>query len=78
MFGAGRELGVGAPRAAVGGLHRAEQLLLQHVGGLLVELLVGLAEGGQRLGDLLDRDGEVAQDLSLCLRRSCRTSVDAG
>ena len=57
------ELRVGALGAPVGQLHRPKELLLQHVSGPLVELFVGLAESGERLGDLLGRDGEIAENL---------------
>ena len=58
-----REFRVGPLGAAVGMLYGAKQLLLQHVGGLLVELLVRLAQCRQRLGDLFDRDRQIAQYL---------------
>ncbi len=47
--------GVRPLRAAVGDLDRPEQLLLELVGVLLVELLVRLAERGERDGQLVDR-----------------------
>ena len=43
------------PRAAVGELDRPEELLLEPVGGLLVELLVRGTERGQRGGELVGR-----------------------
>ena len=52
------EAGVGPPRAAVGDLDRPEELLLEPVGALLVELLVGVAErrerGAEEIGRLRD------------------------
>src|SRR4051794_15511695 len=56
--GALREAGVGALRAPVRRLHRAEELLLESVGGVLVELVVRHAERGQRRAELADRLGE--------------------
>ena len=47
------ELGVGALRSAVGHLNRPEQLLLELVGGVLIETLVGLAQGREREPDLI-------------------------
>src|SRR5579859_206580 len=57
------ELGVRALGATVGRLDRTEQLLLQDVGVLVIELLVGLAQAGHRVSDLLDGNREVAQNL---------------
>ena len=44
-------------------LHRAEELLLERVGGALVELLVRLAERGQRDAELVDRVGDRVEQL---------------
>ena len=59
------EAGVGALRAAVGDLDGPEQLLLEAVGGVLVEQLVGAAERRQRDPDLVDRLGQVVEELLL-------------
>ena len=57
------EAGVRPLRAAVGDLDGAEQLLLELVGGALVEQLVGGAERRQRHADLVDRVREVVEQL---------------
>jgi len=49
------ERGVRALSAAVGDLDGAEELLLEPLGALLVELLVGLTERGERHSELFDR-----------------------
>ena len=58
---------VRAPRAAVGDLDRAEELLLHPVGGLLVEAVVGLGQRRERHADLL---GRAAMSSSSCCRAS--------
>ena len=55
-------------RPAVRRLRGAEQLLLERVGGLLVELLVRLAETGQRERELIGRIGDVLEKLCLASR----------
>ncbi|HEV2769323.1 MAG TPA: hypothetical protein VGV40_03980 [Solirubrobacteraceae bacterium] len=60
---AGGELGVGALGPAQGDLHRAEQVLLQLVGVVLVELLVGVAQGRERNTELVDRLGDGVEQL---------------
>jgi DNA-binding transcriptional LysR family regulator len=62
------EAGVRALRPPVGDLDRAEQLLLEPVGGALVEQLVRPAQRGQRRADLVDRFCEVVEQSlpSLC------------
>jgi hypothetical protein len=52
------EARVSALGASVGELHGAEQLLLETIAALLVELFVGVAELGERVGELLDRLGD--------------------
>src|SRR5438445_364151 len=52
------EADVRALRAPVRLLHRAEQLILEPVGGALVELLVGDAERGERGTELVGGAGE--------------------
>ena len=57
------EPGVRALRLPVRHLHRAEELLLESVGRALVELLVRLAERGQRHAELVDRVGDRVEQL---------------
>ncbi len=52
------EARVRALGASVGELDGAEQLLLETIAALLVELFVGVAELGERVGELLDRRGD--------------------
>ena len=55
--------GVGALGAAGCGLQRPEQLLLEEVSGPLVELVVDVAERGQRAAELLHRIGDARQQV---------------
>ena len=57
------EAGVGALGAPVGDLDGPEQLLLELVGGPLVEQLVGGAERRERDAELVDRVGDVVEEL---------------
>ncbi len=66
---AGGELGVDALRAPVGELDRPEELLLEPLGRVVVELLVGLAQIGQRGPELVGRRGERVEHLLPALRR---------
>src|ERR1700733_904940 len=73
-----RELGVGALGTTVGRLDGAEELLLQLVRVLVIELLVRLSQGRHRLGDLVDRNRQIAQYLLSsfggCVGHSCEVS----
>ena len=57
------ELGVRAPGAAVGALNRAEEVLLEALARVLVELLVGLGQCGERHAELVRSDGEGVEEL---------------
>ena len=57
------ELGVRALGAPVGRLHRAEELLLEPVGALVVERLIRIAQRSERDGDLVDGLGDLVQQL---------------
>ena len=61
--GARRSPAVRALRPPVGGLDRAEQRRLEPVGAVLVELLVGDAEVGERGRETLDRLRDVVEQL---------------
>jgi hypothetical protein len=54
---------VSALRAAVRGLDAPEQLLLEPVGAALVEQLVRRAERGERHRDVIDRLGDVVEQV---------------
>ncbi len=60
---ASSERGVRALRPSEGHLHGPEQVLLELVGVVLVELLVGVAQGSERDPDLVDCLGDVVQEL---------------
>ena len=53
------ELRVSPPQTAVRGLHGAEQLSLQAIGGLLVELLVRLGQSRHGERELIGGHGHV-------------------
>ena len=57
------ERGVRALRAAVGGLDAPEELLLELVRAALVEQLVGGAERRERHRDVVDRLGDVVEQV---------------
>ena len=58
------EAGVHAPGAAVGELGRPEELLLEPVGGVGVELLVGGAERRERDAELVGRLGDPVEQVA--------------
>jgi len=58
----------GALRAAIGELDRAEQCAFQPIAGLLVDLLVGLAELGERHAEALDRARYGVEQPLSCVR----------
>jgi 23S rRNA maturation mini-RNase III len=49
--------------AAIRGLERLEDLVLEHVGGALVELVVRSAHARQRERKLVDRHRKIVQQL---------------
>ena len=69
---------MGAARATIGELHRAEQLLLDALRGALVELLVGLAERRERKAELLRRLREHVQDLLTRIRSGVGHQLSLG
>ena len=54
---------MGAHRAAVGALHRAEQLLLQAISLLVIQLLIRGAQRSQGLGQVVGRLAERVEKL---------------
>jgi glycosyltransferase involved in cell wall biosynthesis len=63
-----RELGVGAFQASVRRLDWAKHGLLEHVCGVVVELLVSLAHTSQRQGEVIGRRRDVLEHLDARLR----------
>jgi hypothetical protein len=60
---AASELGVGALGPAVSHLHGPDELLLELVGFLLVKLVIGLSQGCERGGELVDRLRKAVEQL---------------
>jgi hypothetical protein len=59
---------VGPLDRAVGGLHRAEQRLLEPVARVLVDVLVRLGEQGERHPDLAGGRGDIVEQLPASVR----------
>src|SRR4051794_10135323 len=57
------EFAVGPSRAPVGHLDRTEELVLQAIGVVLVERLEGLAQSGQRLGEVVGGVAHLVEQL---------------
>src|ERR1019366_4092947 len=63
---------MGALGAPVGELSGAKEPIFEHSAGVVIELLVGRLERGQRDGDLLDGNAEIRQHLLPSLSRCVR------